>query len=76
MIYYIQPKIYSAAGEPFTVDLGKLSAGDIAASWFGPRTGTTHSAGNIPPGEAHTFTPPTSGADCDWLLTLDMEAAG
>ena len=65
--------IYSAAGEPFTLDLGKLSGQALVGSWHDPRTGTTHALGSIPASGAHTFTPPTRGVDNDWVLALDGE---
>ncbi|MEO7913698.1 MAG: putative collagen-binding domain-containing protein [Roseiflexaceae bacterium] len=65
--------MYSAAGEPFTVDLGKLSGHTLVGSWHDPRTGTVHAIGSIPAGGAHTFRPPTRGSDSDWVLALDAE---
>jgi hypothetical protein len=65
--------IYSAAGEPFTVDLDKLSGQGLVGSWYDPRTGAADALGSVPAVGAHTFTPPTRGADNDWVLTLDAE---
>lgn len=68
--------IYSAAGQPFTVDLGKLIGRSFAGHWYDPRTGTAHSLGIFPGGNTCEFTPPTAGVDNDWILTLDDEARG
>jgi hypothetical protein len=68
--------VYSASGQPFTVDLGKLSGHEVVASWFDPRTGATHAAGRFPTGGAREFVPPTRGRDNDWVLLLDEEARG
>jgi hypothetical protein len=64
--------IYSGAGEPFTVDLAKLSGRKIAAGWYDPRSGAAQQFGDLPAGEARLFTPPTHGRDNDWVLTLDV----
>jgi len=65
--------IYSAASEPFTVDLGKLSGHSLVGCWYYPRTGAAHALGSVPAGGARTFTPPTHGTDNDWVLALDAE---
>lgn len=39
--------IYSAQGRPFTINLGKISGGQVKTSWFNPRTGTTSEAGTF-----------------------------
>ena len=65
--------IYSGAGRPFTVDLGRLSGQSIAATWFDPRTGEATAAGRVPGGRAHDFGPPSSGRGHDWVLVLDDE---
>jgi len=65
--------IYSAAGEPFTIDLSKLPGPALVGSWHDPRTGTVHALGSMSVGGARTFTPPTRGTDNDWVLALDAE---
>jgi hypothetical protein len=67
--------VYSASGQPFTIDLAKLSGVSVAVSWFDPRTGATHTAGSFPSDRAREFVPPTNGWDNDWVLLLD-EASG
>ena len=44
--------IYSASGQPFTVDLGKLAGRTISAYWYDPRTGTAHALGSFAAGTA------------------------
>jgi hypothetical protein len=65
--------VYSAAGHRFTVDLGKLAGRAIAGHWYDPRTGTANVLGGVPAGGVREFTPPTHGADNDWVLVLDDE---
>ena len=63
--------VYSPRGEGFTVRLNRVGAGRVAATWFDPRYGI---ATPIHTGEGvgfQTFTPPTSGRGCDWVLVLD-----
>jgi hypothetical protein len=67
---------YSASGQPFTVDLGKLAGRAVTAAWFDPRVGTTHPIGTFPTGQPRAFEPPTRGRDNDWVLLLDDEARG
>jgi hypothetical protein len=72
--------VYSTMGLPFDVDLSKISGATINAWWYSPRDGllyntefervqtpfaTLHSKG------AHTFKPPTTGQNQDWVLVLD-----
>jgi hypothetical protein len=66
--------IYSAAGHRFTVDLGKLAGRTIVGHWYDPRTGAANALGSVPAGGVREFTPPTHGADNDWVLVLDDEA--
>ena len=66
--------VYSAAGRPFTVDLGKLSGDRLKASWYDPRRGTSEAIGTIPREGHREFRPPTQGPGCDWVLILDDAA--
>jgi hypothetical protein len=77
--------VYSTKGLPFDVDLSKLSATKINACWYSPRDGLLYDANfrqvqspfvTLPAKGAHTFTPPTSGENQDWVLVLDDAAAG
>ena len=64
--------VYSPKGEPVTVDLTKLSGPRLVGWWFNPRTGAaTQIDGAFSTRAASTFTPPTKGAEEDWVLVLD-----
>lgn len=63
--------IYSALGEPFALDLRRLGAAGFDANWYDPRLGTWQTLGRIESGDAQMFTPPSQGADHDWVLVLD-----
>ncbi|QEH32049.1 Putative endoglucanase [Aquisphaera giovannonii] len=68
--------VYSASGEPFTVDLGKLSGGRLRACWFDPRDGTSRSIGSLDRKGRKEFHPPSVGKGHDWVLVLDDEERG
>ncbi len=63
--------IYTPRGEPFMVHQNIIDAPRVRATWYDPRYGifepihTTDSPG------IQTFTPPTTGRGCDWILVLD-----
>jgi hypothetical protein len=66
--------VYSASGQPFTLKMDKFT-GTVQAAWYDPRTGESQPFGEFPGGESASpqeFTPPTSGKDNDWVLTLDV----
>jgi hypothetical protein len=64
--------IYLPRGQPVTVDLTKVSGKRAIAWWFDPRSGqATRIHGTFPTTEAHVFSPPTNGADSDWVLVVD-----
>lgn len=66
--------IHSGGGQPFTVDLTKLTGTTIRATWFDPRTGETIGAGEYARKGLQTFTPPVEGEPEDWVLILDDAA--
>lgn len=77
--------VYSAKGLSFDVDLSKLSGTKINAWWYSPRDGLLYDRDfrcvqspfvTLSVKGAHTFTPPTSGENQDWVLVLDDAAAG
>jgi hypothetical protein len=63
--------IYSTAGKPFTVNMGKISGKQVNATWFDPRTGNTIVLGKFKNTGKQLFTPPSTGIDNDWVLILD-----
>lgn len=62
--------IYSASGQPFTVNMTELS-GTVQAAWFDPRNGKTKPIDEYPNTGTQEFTPPSNGRGSDWVLTLD-----
>jgi hypothetical protein len=68
--------VYAASGQPFTLDLGKLSGGEVEAHWYDPRLGTAEGIGRVETGRASAFTPPSAGEGQDWVLVLDDPARG
>lgn len=63
--------IYSTAGKPFTVNMGKISGQQVNATWFDPRTGHVMGVGKFKNTGKQLFTPPSLGTDNDWVLILD-----
>ncbi len=63
--------VYSASGQPFTVDTSKLS-GMATGAWLDPRTGKSKDCGTFPNTGTQEFTPPSKGRGSDWVLTLDV----
>ena len=63
--------IYSAAGKPFTVVMGKTEGKTINVSWFNPRNGVISKDPQIPNTGNIMFRPPSSGYGQDWVLILD-----
>jgi hypothetical protein len=63
---------YTYTGRAFTLAMGKISGGEIRATWYNPRNGTMQKVGTMnntgvfrfqPPGEQHNGN--------DWVLVLD-----
>ncbi|HEV2107743.1 MAG TPA: glycoside hydrolase family 140 protein [Thermomicrobiales bacterium] len=63
--------IYIPSGRAVVVDPASLDAGEIVATWYDPRTGTSTEAGRVPPDHVFTIKPPTRGPGEDWALMLD-----
>jgi hypothetical protein len=61
--------VYSASGQPVTVNLGKLSGTQVTARWFNPRNGRSSVVGTFAKSGNRTFTAPAAGYD--WVLILD-----
>ncbi len=62
--------VYTAAGLPFTVQLGKISGRILNAGWYDPRTGQFTAIEKIENQGQRQFTPPKSGYGQDWVLVL------
>ena len=63
--------VYSPKGEPFSLRLTALGGRRIRERWFNPRYGSLHEIHTATNRAYQTYTPPTCGAECDWLLVLD-----
>ncbi len=66
--------VYVPAGRKFSVQMGKVSGGQVKAWWFDPRDGSAKTAGSFPNTGTHEFTPPAYGEALDWVLVLDDAA--
>lgn len=63
--------VYSAAGQPFTVNAGKISGSQTKAYWYNPRNGETKAIGSFSNQQSNKFSPPRAGYGHDWVLVLD-----
>jgi len=69
--------LYIPQGQAVTIDLSKIAGPKAVGWWFDPRTGTAaRIKASIPTAGKKSFTPPTSGADQDWVLVIDSEKSG
>jgi len=69
--------IYLPHGQKVNVDLSKITGTHAVAWWFYPSTGTvTKVSGEFATAGTTRFSPPTSGADVDWVLVLDDKSRG
>lgn len=62
--------VYSSAGLPFTVYLGKISGKQVNAYWYDPRNGKSSAPEKLDNNGSRKFIPPTSGYGQDWVLVL------
>jgi hypothetical protein len=67
--------VYTARGEPFTIDQSVVKAAYVRQSWFDPRYGVSYeirlSGREWDQQTFQTYTPPTSGRGQDWVLVLE-----
>jgi hypothetical protein len=63
--------VYSAAGKPFTVVLGRISGKMLNLFWINPRDGSVLKEVPIENKGIHLSTPPKSGYGQDWVLVLE-----
>jgi len=69
--------IYLPQGQAVTVDLTKLSGLHAIGWWFDPRAGVaTRIEGQFATNARATFSPPSQGAERDWVLVVDDEKKG
>lgn len=65
--------IYSPYGRSFGVDLTWAKGYALKQSWFNCAYGVTTHLHTSAMGSLQTFTPPTEGRSCDWVLILETE---
>jgi len=63
--------IYSPRGEKFTLDKTAFSGQRTKEMWYDPRYGVTYVLHVSDTKGIQTYTPPTSGRGCDWLLIIE-----
>ena len=63
--------VYSSAGKPFTVNLGKISGTTLNAFWYEPKTGKSKEMTTFGNKGIKQFTPPSIGYGNDWVLVID-----
>ena len=63
--------IYSPEGETFTLDKSRLNAGKSREIWYDPRYGISFVIHTSNTFGIQTYTPPTSGLNCDWILIIE-----
>lgn len=66
--------VYFPTGWSAEINLSKIGATNIKASWYDPRTGKITLVGNFPGKDSRKFTPPSGGRGNDWILMLDDAA--
>jgi len=67
--------IYLPHGQEVVIDLSRISGKVAIGWWFDPRAGVpTRIKGQFSTSGTQKFTPPSSGADTDWILVLDDES--
>jgi hypothetical protein len=67
--------VYVPTGKPVTLDLSKVGAAKVKASWYDPRTGKSSEIGTYDGKGTHEFKPagqPARGND--WVIVLDDAA--
>lgn len=63
--------VYTAKGEPFTLNLDSLAFNHVSESWFDPRYGNYFTFRKGITLSIKTFTPPVSGEGNDWVLIIE-----
>jgi hypothetical protein len=63
--------VYTAAGKPFTVVLGKIEGKMLNVYWYNPRDGIVIKVPPVDNKGTHFCKPPKSGYGQDWVLVLE-----
>jgi hypothetical protein len=66
--------VYSTAGRPFTLNMGKIKGEKCVMYWFNPRNGAITNWELINNPGTKKFSPPSSGYGQDWVLVIDDES--
>lgn len=66
--------VYTAAGNPFTLYLGRISGKALQTGWYNPRNGKFSKAGKVVNQGQQKFIPPAAGDEQDWVLVLQDAA--
>ena len=66
--------VYTCAGRPFTVLLGRITGAALQSGWYNPRNGVYKPAGSLTNTGSRLFTPPSAGYGHDWVLVLQDAA--
>jgi hypothetical protein len=62
--------VYSCAGKPFTMLMGKIKGPRLKGFWYDPRNGKTTDVPETVNTDTAAFTPPSKGYGQDWVLVL------
>ena len=62
--------VYSTAGKPFTVNMGKIKGAAVKGFWYNPRKGEKTIIDAAANNHLKKYTPPTFGYGQDWVLVL------
>ncbi|MEJ7767553.1 MAG: glycoside hydrolase family 140 protein [Chitinophagaceae bacterium] len=68
--------VYSSAGKPFTVVMGKIKGEQVRGYWYDPRNGTKSPIDAVKNTGKKLYTPAGSGYGKDWVLVLYDANAG
>jgi hypothetical protein len=63
--------VYMPIGKHITINTGRLHAAKIVIWWYNPKNGQSTKVGVTGRKSLMDFTPPTTGAENDWVLVLD-----
>jgi hypothetical protein len=63
--------VYSPRGERFTIDKSWLETDRTNEIWFDPRYGISNKIHSADTKAIQTYTPPTRGRGCDWILIVE-----
>ena len=63
--------IYSPRGEKFTIDKNMIPAQKHNEIWFDTRYGVSYVLDEGDTMGIQTYTPPTKGRGCDWILIIE-----